>query len=78
MEQTFGKAARLIRELTNFGVSLIVVGVVIDILFPGTTGIVENLGTVVANISDKGIAGLIALLLFVALYRRGEGASAPA
>ncbi|HJP01785.1 MAG TPA: hypothetical protein QF764_08480 [Planctomycetota bacterium] len=72
MQQTISKATRLLRDLASFGVSLIVVGVVIDILFPGTTGIATGIATLAGNISDKGLAGLIALLLFVVIYGREQ------
>lgn len=71
---------------------LIITFIIIDILFPGTTGIIGNLteivqtatGTtadtatatksgaeVIANSnSDRGLAGLVALLLFLFLLRR--------
>ena len=69
MQQTISKATRLLRDLASLGVSLIVV---IDILFPGTTGIATGIANLAGNISDKGLAGLIALLLFVVIYGREQ------
>jgi hypothetical protein len=76
MQQTITKATRLLRDLASLGVSLIVVGVVIDILFPGTTGTAASIATLAGSVSDKGLAGLIALLLFVVVYGR-EHRTAP-
>lgn len=59
-----------LKVLAEFGLSLILVFVVIDILFPGTTGIVNNLAQIVASFAKEGIVGLIALLLFLLIYRR--------
>ncbi|MDP6540962.1 MAG: hypothetical protein QF903_15770 [Planctomycetota bacterium] len=72
MQQTISKATRLLRDLAGLGVSLIVVGVVIDILFPDTTGIATGIANLAGNVSEKGLAGLIALLLFVVIYGREQ------
>jgi len=38
-------------------------------LYPGTTGVVNNLGVIVAQFSKDGLAGLIALLLFLIVFK---------
>ncbi len=43
--------------------------VVIDILF-GTTVIIGNINDIVASFADKGVVGLIALFLFMLIYRK--------
>ena len=58
------------KEVVDFGVAVIMVGVVVDILFPGTTGVVDNIADLVGDISSQGVAGIIALLLFVTIYNR--------
>ena len=58
------------KEVVDFGVAGIMVGVVVDILFPGTTGVIDNIADLVGNISSQGVAGVIALLLFVTIYNR--------
>jgi len=58
-----------LRDGTEIGVTLIVAFVIIDVLFPGTTGVVKNIGVIVGQFSREGIAGLIALLLFLALFK---------
>lgn len=58
------------KEIVDFGVAVIMVGVVVDILFPGTTGVIDNIADLVGNISSQGVAGVIALLLFVTIYNR--------
>jgi hypothetical protein len=58
-----------LRSGTEFGMSLILAFVVIDILFPGTTGVVNNLGVIVGEFSKEGLAGLIALLFFLILFK---------
>ena len=58
-----------LRTLTEVGMSLILVLVIVDVLFPGTTGLVNNLGVIVAQFSKEGMAGLIALLMFLLVFR---------
>ena len=58
------------KEVVDLGVAVIMVGVVVDILFPGTTGVVDNIADLVGDISSQGVAGIIALLLFVTIYNR--------
>lgn len=59
-----------LRSLVEFGVTLILAFVVVDILFPGTTGVVENVGEIVGHFAREGVVGLIALLIFLLIYRR--------
>ena len=56
------------KEVVDFGVAVIMVGVVVDILFPGTTGVIDNIADLVGDFSSQGVAGIIALLLFVTIY----------
>jgi len=59
-----------LKALVDFGLAVILVFVIIDILFPGTTGIIGNIETIVGAFSDKGVVGLIALLLFMLVYKK--------
>ena len=58
-----------LKSIIEFGLSIILVFVVIDILF-GTTLIVGNINAIVASFADKGVVGLIALFLFMLIYRK--------
>lgn len=67
----------LVRNLTDFLVSVAIVVLLVDILFPAAgLGIVKNIGDVVDGVSSDGLAGLVALLLFLMLYRQNSS-SAP-
>lgn len=59
-----------VRNLTEMGISLILAFVVIDVLFPNTTGVVQNIGLIVGQFSEPGLVGLIALLLFLMLFKK--------
>lgn len=58
-----------LRSATELGLALVLAFVIIDVLFPGTTGVVTNIGTIVAQFSKDGLAGLIALLLFLIVFK---------
>ena len=59
-----------LRSFVDLGLALILVFVIIEILFPGTTGIITNIATLVGSFAREGAVGLIALLLFLLVYRK--------
>ena len=59
------------KSVTDFGLTIIMALIVVDILYPGSSYITENLARVVGDFGDQGVAGLIVVLLFLVLYRRG-------
>ena len=69
VSETLSNVTDILRSVTQFGVALIFTAVIIDILFPGSTGLVANLSEIVKQFSEKGLAGLIALLLFLVLFK---------
>lgn len=58
-----------LRTTTELGMAVVLAFVIIDVLFPGTTGVVNNIGTIVAQFSREGLSGLIALLLFLIIFK---------
>tara|TARA_B100000700_G_C15013187_1_gene842016 strand:- start:1080 stop:1304 length:225 start_codon:yes stop_codon:yes gene_type:complete len=70
VSETISSISSWLRTVTELGVALILVFVVIDVLFPGTTGVVNNIGVIVGQFSEEGLVGLIALLLFLLLFRQ--------
>ena len=72
----FETANGWLKNFTDIGVSVILACVVIDILFPSSNLVLAGLGKTVAEFSDKGLTGFIALLLFVVFWqKRGEAAA---
>jgi len=59
------------KSVTDFGLTVITALIVVDILYPNSSYITENLARVVSDFGDQGVAGLIVVLLFLVLYRRG-------
>ncbi len=79
IKDIIGRATSWLKILADFGVMLIITFIIIDILFPGTTGIIGNITDVIQIAStggetsatgegnNQGVIGLIALLLFLYL-----------
>ncbi|MDP6928797.1 MAG: hypothetical protein QF412_03765 [Planctomycetota bacterium] len=57
-------------DAVRLGMSLVGAFLVVDILFPGTTGIVANVGALVTSFTGQGITGIVALIVFMAVLRR--------
>ena len=56
--------------LILLGILLIPVAMVVDLLFPGTTDIVANLSNLVNQFMNRGLAGLVAFIVGVAIIGR--------
>jgi hypothetical protein len=59
-----------LRSVAELGMALVLTFVLIDVLFPNTTGVLNNLSAVVGSFAKEGVAGLIALLLFLVLVKK--------
>ena len=59
-----------LKSITDLGLTIILVLLVLDILIPGSTNLITNIASVVASFSANGVTGLIALLLFLMIYKR--------
>ena len=59
---------RWLDELGGLLASLVLVLVLVDILFPGSTGIVANLGGLMAGLSVEGRYSLVAIFLFLLVH----------
>lgn len=59
-----------LKTFIELGLSLLLAFVIIDILFPGTTGVIQNIGVIVGGFAKEGVVGLIALLIFLMIYRK--------
>ena len=69
VKETIDDVSGWLKSGIEFGLSIIMVLVVIDILF-GSDFIVGNINAIVASFADKGVVGLIALFLFMLIYRK--------
>ena len=69
VKESISTVSGVIQTATQFGMTLILALVVIDVLFPGSTTVVANIGSIVSQFSKEGLSGLIALLLFLILFK---------
>ena len=72
VKESINTVTGVIQTATEFGITLILALVIIDVLFPGTAGIINNLGVIVGQFSKEGLTGLIALLLFLMLFKNKQ------
>jgi len=57
------------KGIVEFGISLILVLLVVDVLFGPTTNIVTHVTDVINLFVNNGVVGLIALLFFLGIYQ---------
>ena len=57
----------LVKGVTGLGLTLIPLFLVADIIDPGRTNIVSNLGQLVESFTSEGLVGLVALILVLAI-----------
>lgn len=62
LTQILGTFVELLKVLT-------VLGIVIGILYEDYFGVIANLGVVMTNLGQQGLAGLVALALLVTWYK---------
>lgn len=60
----------MLKGVVGLGLSLAVTFLIVDLLFPGTTNIVNNVASLVNNFISHGLVGLITLIVFVALFTK--------
>tara|TARA_Y100001963_G_scaffold103955_1_gene143240 strand:- start:330 stop:548 length:219 start_codon:yes stop_codon:yes gene_type:complete len=58
------------KQLNDLLITLFVFAVISGLLFRDPFGVIESIGSMISNIGDNGISGLIALLVVVLWYRR--------
>ena len=73
------KAVGWMRSLTEAGIALIALGVVLQVIWPGAAAIpfigidiVGNVLALLATLGGEGLVGLIALWVLWGIYSRGQ------
>ena len=71
LQDTFSTITGWLKDIVNLGLSLALVFLVVDLLFGEAVGIgiVGNVADLIASFVDEGVIGLIALIVFLAIYR---------
>ena len=70
MEKALATVTGWINEITGLLQSLVVLGVVVGILFNDPFGVIAGIGSLMSQIGDSGLAGLVALILVVIWYKK--------
>ncbi len=70
LNQSLDSVTSTLHGVMGLGMSLAVTFLVVDLLFPGTTNIVNNVAVLVNSFIGHGLVGIIALLVFISLYSR--------
>ena len=70
LKETFGSISAWIIDIVEIGLSLALVFLVIDLLFGPKIQIVTNLSDLINSFVSQGVVGLIALIIFLAIYKR--------
>jgi hypothetical protein len=70
LNQSLDAVTSTLHGIMGLGMSLAVTFLVVDLLFPGTTNIVNNVAVLVNSFIGHGLVGMIALLVFISLYSR--------
>ena len=70
MKQIISTVNELVTEFSKFLLSLIVLGVSIGILFNDYFGVIDGIGNLMTGIGEKGLAGLVAIILVALWYKK--------
>jgi len=68
MNDAIAKLSGWITELTDFLISLVVLGIIVGILFNDPFGVIAGVGSLFSQIGDNGLAGLLVLYLVYMMY----------
>ncbi len=70
MKQIISSVNEWITDITGLLQGLIVLGVVVGILFNDYFGVIGGISSLMGQIGENGLAGLVALLLVVLWYKK--------
>ena len=69
-EVTFKNIIKWVNNISDLLKSLFIFAVIAGLLFGDPFGVLTNIGTLLGDFGEKGLAGLISLLLIVLWYRK--------
>ena len=70
IRETFTNITSWIGDIIEIGLSLAILFLIVDLLFGPLTKIVDNVASLVDSFVSQGVVGLIALIIFLAIYKR--------
>ena len=71
LKETLGTINDWLKTIIDLGLKVILALIVIEILFPDfPAGVIKNLTAIVGSFAENGVVGLIALLIFLLIYKK--------
>ena len=70
MKKAMGTITTWLNDFTDLLKVLIVLGILMGILYNDVFGVIAGIGTLMDNIGDGGLAGLVALVLVVTWWKK--------
>ena len=55
---------------TDLVKTLVIIGIIVEIIFPNRFGVIENLREIMEQFGDAGFAGLLAIMMLVMWYEK--------
>jgi len=69
MKKYFKKINKWLIDVTEVLKNILVFSIICGLLFNDPFGIITTISNLISNVGDRGLAGLISLLLVITLYR---------
>ena len=69
MKKYFKTINKWLIDVTEVLKNILVFAIICGLLFDDPFGIINTISNLISNVSEKGLAGLISLLLIITLYR---------
>ena len=71
------KIKQIMREIIDFGLLLIVIAIILELLFGPSTpflgsNIIDNLVTLIQDLGDAGVVGLISIAIIIYLWNKSS------
>ena len=59
-----------LETITDLVKALVIIGIIVEIIFPNRFGVIENLREIMEQFGDAGFAGLLAIMMLVMWYEK--------
>ena len=59
-----------LETITDLVKTLVIIGIIVEIIFPNRFGVIENLREIMEQFGDAGFAGLLAIMMLVMSYEK--------
>ena len=59
-----------LETITDLVKTLVIIGIIVEIIFPNRFGVIENLREIMEQFGDAGFAGLLAIMMLVMWFEK--------